>query len=101
MLSSTDEKNQLIKSNLLLCLALYGILSGRVWVILLLLADKVYKTSALERSLQKTVLTPHYYTDATFPPRVDVSLYLLLLGHHSYSLYQCLILVPPDLDAFQ
>lgn len=55
-------------------------------VILLLLADKVYKTSALERSFEDSFDLPHYYTDATFPPRVDVSLYLLLLGHLLQSL---------------
>lgn len=59
VLSSTDKNLSAHKIKPALCLALYGILSGRVWVILLLLADKVYKTSALERSLQKTVLILH------------------------------------------
>lgn len=57
LLSSMDKNLSARKIKPALCLALDGISSGRVWVILLLLADNVYKTSALERSSQNTVLT--------------------------------------------
>lgn len=45
---------------------------------------------------------PHFYTDATFLPRADVSLVLLSSPHRTLPVvFTRAICIPPDLDVFQ